>query len=99
MFSFNVRANNTSVKSARVVSPVAYGGTPWSRRALPSGTGIGAVRVSSPPGVSKLNLPIANIIECNDKLVSIMAEVIHSTQELKSLHASAYTREQVFTTR
>ena len=98
MFSFNVSANNTNAKLARVISPVAYGGTPWSRRALATGNGVGAVQVSSPSGVSKLNLPITNIIECNDKLVRIMADAIHSTQELKSLHASAYARDQVFTT-
>lgn len=98
MFSFNVSSNNTNAKLARVISPVAYGGTPWSRRALATGNGIGAVQVSSPSGVSKLNLPITNIIECNDKLVRIMADAIHSTQELKSLHASAYAREQIFTT-
>ena len=98
MFSFNVSANNTNAKLARVISPVAYGGTPWSRRALATGNGVGAVQVSSPSGVSKLNLPITNIIECNDKLVRIMADAIHSTQELKSLHASAYARERDFTT-
>ena len=65
---------------------------------MATGNKVGAVRVSSPSGVSKLNLPIANIIECNDKLVSIMADAIQSTQELKSLHASAYAREQLFTT-
>ena len=64
MFSFNVSANNTNAKLARVISPVAYGGTPWSRRALATGNGVGAVQVSSPSGVSKLNLPITNIIEC-----------------------------------
>ena len=85
MFSFNVSANNTNAKLARVISPVAYGGTPWSRRALTTGNGIGAVQVSSPSGVSKLNLPITNIIECNDKLVRIMADAIHSTYiQLKS---------------
>ena len=94
MFSFNMSANNTNAKLARVISPVAYGGTPWSRRALATGNGVGAVQVSSPSGVSKLNLPITNIIECNDKLVRIMADAIHSTQELKSLHASAYARER-----
>ena len=98
MFSFNVSANNTNAKVARVISPVAYGGTPRSRRALATGNGVGAVQVSSPSGVSKLNLPITNIIECNDKLVRIMADAIHSTQELKSLHASAYARDQVFAT-
>ena len=95
MFSFSVSANNTNAKVARVISPVAYGGTPWSRRALTTGNGIGAVQVSSPSGVSKLNLPITTIIGCNDKLVRIMADAIHSTQELKSLHASAYARDQV----
>ena len=98
MFSFNVSANNTNAKLARVISPVAYGGTPWSRRALATGNGVGAAQVSSPAGVSKLNLPITNIIECNDKLVRIMADAINSTQELKSLHVSAYAREQIFAT-
>ena len=98
MFSFNVSSNNTNAKLARVISPVAYGGTPWTRRALATGNGVGAVQVSSPSGVSKLNLPITNLIECNDTRVRIMADAIHSTQELKSLHASAYARDQVFAT-
>ena len=59
MFSFNVSANNTNVKSARVISPVAYGGTPWSRRAFSPGHGVSLAsptRVSLPTGVNKLSL-------------------------------------------
>ena len=35
--------------------------------------------------MSRLNLPITTIIECNDKLVTIMADAVKSTQEIKKL--------------
>ena len=98
MFSFNKRANATSVKPTRISSPVTYGGTPWTTRALSMGNGIGSVRSLSPPSMSKLNLPIANIIDYNDKLVNIMVEAVKSTQDLKNHLASVYTSEELFTT-
>jgi hypothetical protein len=90
--------NNSNVKQTRISSTDPYGGTPWSMSALSTGNGIGSDRSISPPSVSKLKLPIVNIIECNDKLVIIMAEAVKSTQELKNRLSSAHTREQVFMT-
>ncbi len=75
---------------ARVISPVAYGGTPGSRHAFSLGHGLSPVRLSSLSGMGKLNLPFANITKCNDELVRTNSDAIKSTQELKQQLSSSY---------
>ena len=87
-----MRFNNRNGQSSRVSSPASYAGTPWSRRVPTTcilassspGHGVGA------SGTTRLNLPIANIIECNGNLISIMSNAAKATQDPKNQLLSTY---------
>jgi len=85
---------HTSPSNFTCCVTVAYGGTIGSRRAFSLGHGVSPVtnptRVSLPIGVSKLNLPFANIIKCHDKMVSLHSDAVNSTQELKKQLLSSH---------